>query len=91
MFPDIFTPSGPVENDAPLIVVTAALEVDSVVEVVTAVVFTSTILDVELVIVEGVAVMITVLCVGVTALSRLAQIEYTEVPFDLEVCVQLLE
>jgi hypothetical protein len=85
MFPDIFMPSGPVENDAPLIVVAAALEVDSVVEVDTAVVFTPTTLDVELVIVEGVAVMITVLCVGVTALLWPAQTEYTDVPFDLEV------
>lgn len=84
MFADIFVPFGPVENDAPAFnVVAAALEVNCVAEVVTAVISTPAILEVELVIVEGVAVMITVLCVGVTALLRLAHTENTEVPFDL--------
>lgn len=59
-----------------------ALEIDFAAEVVTAVVFTLTM--VELAIIKGVAVMIIVLCVGVTALLRLPQTEYIDVAFDLD-------
>lgn len=87
-------PSGPVENVAPALieVAEAALEVDFVVDVVENVVgdvvFTAEMLTVELVIVDGVAVMSSVLCVGVTALLLFAHTEKTAVTFDLDACVQ---
>jgi hypothetical protein len=76
-----------VENVAPAaIVVVAALEIDCVNEVATTgVVFTPTALEVEVIIVEGVAVIITVLCVGVTALLWPWHTENISVPFDLDV------
>lgn len=90
MLPGIFVPSGPEENVAPALieVAEAALEVDLVVafeeSVVGDVVLTTVILTVELVIVDGVAVMSNVLWVGVTALLLFAHTENIAVAFDLD-------
>lgn len=90
MLPGIFVPSGPAENVAPALieVAEAALEVDLVVafeeSVVGDVVLTTVILTVELVIVDGVAVMSNVLWVGVTALLLFAHTENIAVAFDLD-------
>lgn len=87
-------PPGPVENVAPALieVAEAALEIDFVVDfvenVVEDVVFTTATLTVELVIVDGVAVMSNVLWVGVTALLLFSHTENIAVPFDLDACVQ---
>lgn len=92
MLADILPPPGPVETVAPeLIVVMAALGIGSIADVDIAIVVTTAALEAELVIIEGVAVMSNVLCVGGTALLLFAQIENTEVPFDLDTGVQLSE
>lgn len=96
--PDMFAPSGRVENVAPELieVAEAGLELDVVVDVVEVVVGDVVFIgdavligDVVLttamlVIVDGVAVMSNVLWVGVTALLLFAHTENMAVAFDLD-------